>query len=275
MASAPNWLALPLLPWERGAKPPWRPRVSGIAGFLCGPVAAALIAFINLRRLNKRRKATWTLALTILVCVAFGLVIAKAPDNMSTMLGKLIGNVVSPFLYPLLQRRAFEEWETSHPGATLDNGWRSSGWAILGSAAFFVIALGSAVAASWNGQVRDIEVLYGMPEKVKVGETFVFTITVQNTADRPQLLHSLDVDTHFLEGISIQRTSPAFEKSEPNLLAPIRSYIFKHNIPPKGAVEIKLRGRAQKSGNFPLSVAVCVKTALTCSSFELNTISVQ
>ncbi len=275
MASAPNQPTIPLPPREEGAKPPWRPRVSGIAGFLCGPVAAALIAFINLRRLNERSKAAWTLILTILGCAVYGLAIIQVPDNVSTVMGKLIGHLVSPFLYPLFQTRAFEQWETSHPGATHDNGWRSSGWAILGLAAFYVIAIGPAVVISSNSEVRDIEVRYDMPEKVKVGETFVFTITVQNTADRPQLLHSLDVDTHFLEGISIQQTTPAFEESEPNLLSPIRSYIFNQNIPPKGAVQIEVQGRAQKSGSFPLALDVCVKTMFACSSFEGDPITVQ
>ncbi|MBI4164642.1 MAG: hypothetical protein HY508_02785 [Acidobacteria bacterium] len=275
MATAPNQPPLPGPPWDQGAKPPWRPRVSGIAGFLCGPVAAALIAFINLRRLNERRKAAWTLTLTILASAVFGLAIAKVPDNISTVMGKLIGHIVSPFLFPLLQKRAFDEWETSHPGATHGNGWRSAGWAILGLAAFYVIAIGSAVLVSSNGEVRNIELRYGMPEKAKVGETFVFAIQVQNTADHPQLLHSLDVDTHFLDGISIQRTTPAFEKSEPNMLAPIRSYIFKQTIPPKGTLEIELQCRAQKPGSFPLGLDVCVKTALTCSSFKLSAIAVQ
>ena len=275
MASAPSQPAAPTLPRERATKPPWRPRVSGIAGILCGPIAAALITFVNFRRLNKHRKAVWTLGLTILSCVVYGLAISKLPDNTSTMLGKLLGNIVSPFVYPFLQMRAFEEWETKHPEATHDNGWRSSGWAILGLVAFFVIAIGSAVVFSWNEEVQGIEVRYGMPEKVKVDETFVFTIDVQNTANHAQLLHSFDIDAHFLEGVSIQRTSPAFEKSEANALASIRSYIFKQNIPPKGMVEIKLVGRAQKSGTFPLNLDVCIQTALTCSSFQLDSIIVE
>jgi hypothetical protein len=91
----------------------------------------------------------------------------------------------------------------------------------------------------------------------------------------PQLLHGLDIDTHFVEGISILKTSPPFKSSEPNMLAPIRSYVFRQNIPPKGAVKIEVQGRAQKPGSFPLKLNVCVKTALVCSSFELGTVTVQ
>jgi hypothetical protein len=275
MASAPSQPALPVLPSQREAKPPWRPLVSGVAGFLCGPIAAALIAFINLRRLNQRRKAVWTLALTVLGSVIFGLAISMATENVSSGVGKLIGHVVSPFLYPFLQQRAFGEWQNSNPGAKYDNDWRSSGWAILGLAAWFVIAIGAGFVGSWNDEVRDIEVRYRMPEKAAVGETVVFTITVHNTANRAQLLHSLDIETHFLEGISIEQTKPAFKKSEPNPLAPIMSYIFEQNIPAKGALKIELQGRTQKPGSFPLAVDICVKTAVTCSSYELRAITVQ
>jgi hypothetical protein len=275
MASAQSQPILPVPPSAGEGKPPWRPRVSGIAGFLCGPMAAALIAFINLRRLDERTKAAWTLALTTVACLAFGLAIAEFSDNVSTMLAKLTGNILSPFLYPLLQTRRFNEWETSHPGTAHDSAWRSPGWAILGLVAFFVIVVGAAEAVSWNDEAQNIEVRYELPEKANLRETFVFTIIVQNTADRPQMLYSLDVDTHFLDGVGIEGTNPAFEKSEPNLLAPIRSYLFERNIPPKRSLEIEWKGNAHKSGTFPLNLDVCIDTAFRCSSFTAGTITVQ
>jgi hypothetical protein len=57
---------------QGGAKPPWRPLLAGVAGFLCGPLAAALIVFINLRQLEQRLKAAWILGLTALACVGIG-----------------------------------------------------------------------------------------------------------------------------------------------------------------------------------------------------------
>jgi hypothetical protein len=260
---------------ERAVKPPWRPRVSGIAGFVCGPLAGGLIAFINLRRLNEPRKAAWTLILTILGCVVFGLVVAKAPDSTSTTLGRLIGNFVSPFLYPLLQLRPQREWQESHPGAPPDRGWRSSGWAILGLVAFLTITIGTALAFSYNEEIHDIEVNYEMPDTAKVGETVSFTIKIANRADRAQLLHSLDVDTHFLQGIWIARTNPPFKRSEPNLLAPVESYVFNQTIPAKGETTIDVEGRAIRPGAFPLTVEVCVNTATACSGFRLDTITVK
>jgi hypothetical protein len=259
---------------EQRVRSPWRPRVSGISGFLCGPLAAAIITFINLRRLGERRMAFWTIALTVVACAGYGLAVAMLPDSATTALGKVIGNVLSPFLFPLLQTRAFAEWEKGHPEATPDNGWRSSGWSILGLAAFLVIAFGSAMAVSSNSTAKDIEVRYTMPKSAKIGETVEFTISIENTSDHPQLLHNLDIDTHFLDGVWVQRTDPRFKKSEPNLLAPIRSFIFQQRIPPHEVLSIRLEGRAQKAGKFPLNLDVCVENVSTCFSYELGTISV-
>jgi hypothetical protein len=249
--------------------------VAGIAGFVCGPAAAALITFVNLRRLNQRRKAVWTLILTLVACVAFGLAVAKVSDDVITPIAKLIGNVVSPFLYPLLQSRAYGEWERSHPGAAYDSGWRSSGWAILGLVTFLVLAMGSAVAFSWNEQAQDIEVRYDLPESIGVDEPFVFTIGVENKADRPQLLYSIDIEKSFLDGIFIQRSEPPFVRTEPNMLTSVTSYVFRRNIPAKGTLEIELAGKARKAGRFPLRVDVCVKTSVKCSTFELDPIVVK
>ncbi len=181
IASEPGQPATPTLSLDQPGRPPWRPRVSGISGFLCGPLAAAIITYINLRRLGERRRAFWTIALTVAVCAGFGLAITMVPDSVTTTLGKLIGNILSPFLFPLLQTHSFGEWEKRHPGATPDNGWRTSGWCILGLAAFLVIAIGSAVAVSSNREVRDIEIRYTMPENAKIGEAVLFTISIRNT----------------------------------------------------------------------------------------------
>src|SRR5262249_54029266 len=204
MGFASSQSVAPVQLWEETTKPPWRPRVAGIAGFLCGPVAAALITFINLRRLERRRKAIWTLGATIVICVLFGVIVAKLSETTSNIFARLVGNVLSPLVYPLLQLREFEQWQASHPEIAHDEGWRGIGWAILGLVAFFAIALSSALAISWNDRPRDIEVFYILPETIKMDENFEFTIEVQNNADHPQLLHELDFENRFLEAISIQ-----------------------------------------------------------------------
>ncbi|MGA8034956.1 MAG: hypothetical protein WA823_15490 [Candidatus Acidiferrales bacterium] len=274
MASVPTEPSVVATSVEAVAKPPWRPRVSGIGGFLCGPLAGAIIAFINLRRLNENRKANWTLALTILACLIFGVVIAEATDTFATVIGKVIGNVVSPFLFPLLQKKAFDEWAKNHPLAESSNGWRASGWAILGLVVYFVIAVGAALGVSSKDVSKNIKVRYGLPANVNAGDPVEITIEVANEANRPQLLYSLDFDTHFLKGISVEHSSPAFESTKPNMLAPILSYVFEQDIPANGKIDVVFHGRALSAGTYPLSLDACVKTAMACENYKLGTIVV-
>jgi hypothetical protein len=274
MASIPNPTTVPAMSAEAVAKAPWRPRVSGIAGFLCGPLAGAIIAFINFRRLNENRKANWTLGLTILASLLFGVVIAEATDTFVLVAGKVFGNVISPFLFPLIQNSAFDGWAKNHPLAEPSNGWRSTGWAILGLAAFMVVAVGAALGVSEKDQPRNIKVEYVMPTNVNAGDAVPIKIDVTNSADHPQLLYSLEFDTHFLKGISIDQATPAFETTRPNALASIKTYIFERSIPANGKLQIELQGRAVSPGSYPFPLSVCVKTAMACNSYKLPEIAV-
>lgn len=202
------------------------------------------------------------------------MVIAEATDTFVLVAGKVLGNVISPFLFPLIQNNAFDGWAKSHPLAEPSNGWRSTGWAILGLAAFMVVAVGAALGISSKDQPKNIEVRYAMPTDVNAGEAVAITIDLANSADHPQLLYSLEFDTHFLKGISIDQSTPAFETTKPNALAPIKTYIFEHSIPANGKLKIELQGRAVSPGSYPFTLSVCVKTAMACNPYNLPTISV-
>jgi hypothetical protein len=272
MSSIPMQPVAPPLPAEQNTKPPWRPWVSGIAGLLLGPLSGGLIAFINFRRLGRPRAAAWTLALTIIGCALFGVLIVFAPAA-SNGIGRLIGNILSPLLYPFIQRNAFDEWAAAHPGTEPDKGWRSLGWAVLGCVLYFAVAIGAALGISPKGAPKNIEVRYAIPESVKVGETFAMTLTIRNGGTETQKLYSLDIDTHFLKGVSIVATTPAYRSIEPNALAPIRSYTYEQNIPANGTLEISLQAKATEAGAFPFKLDVCMNSALSCESYVLATIT--
>lgn len=272
MSSIPMQPVSPALPAEQSPKSPWRPWVSGIAGFLLGPLAGGIIAFINFRRLGRPRAAAWTLGLTIVGCALFGMLIAFAPAA-SNGIGRMIGNILSPFLYPFLQKKAFDEWAAAHPGVEPDKGWRSLGWAILGCVLYFAVAIGAALGLSPKGAPKNIEVRYTMPKSVKVGETFAMTVEVRNGAAEAQKLYSLDIDTHFLKGVSIVESTPAYKSIDPNVFAAIQSYTYEQNIPANGSLSIELQAKASEAGAFPLKLDVCVNSALSCGSYVLGTVT--
>jgi hypothetical protein len=272
MSSIPLQTVSPPLPAEQSAKAPWRPRVSGVAGFLFGPLAGGIIAFINFRRLGRPRAAAWTLALTILASAFFGVLVALAPAATNAV-GRVIGNILSPFLFPALQKSAFEEWAAAHPGVEPANGWRSTGWAILGCILYFAVAIGAVLGISPKGEPENIEVRYTVPKNVKVGDTFAVLVEVDNTAKQPQRLYSLDIDTHFLDGVSIVGSAPPYKSVEPNLIAAIKSYTYDQDVLANSSFPITLQAKAFKTGTFPLKVDVCVNSAVSCASYDLGTVT--
>jgi hypothetical protein len=272
MSSIPLQPVSPPLPAEHSEMAPWRPRVSGIAGFLLGPLAGGIIAFVNFRRTGRPRAAAWTLVLTIVACALFGALVAFAPVA-STAIGRLIGNILSPFLFPLIQNSAFDQWAAAHPGVEPANGWRSTGWAILGCILYFAVAIGAAAGISPKGEPKNIEVNYAMPKSVKVGETFQVTLEVRNSAATPQRLFSLDIDTNFLKKVTVVQTSPAFKSIEPNLIAGIKSYTYELDIPANSSLSITIDAKATEAGTFPFKPDVCVNSLLSCASYELPAIT--
>ena len=53
-------------------------------------------------------------------------------------LGNLIGNIISPFLFPAIQWNDFKKWESEKRETY--NGWRSVGWGFLGTIIYFVLS---------------------------------------------------------------------------------------------------------------------------------------
>ena len=133
---------------EPGLKQPWRPRVSGIIGFIFGPLAAGLLTFINFRRLGKERKATLTLLYTFVGSILLFLLLGVMKTEQTEIVGPLVGNIVCPLLFPFIQKKDFKIWRNQNPQLQPNTGWNSIGWGVIGSVIFFVLALIIAVVMS-------------------------------------------------------------------------------------------------------------------------------
>lgn len=251
-------------------KPPWKPRVAGVAGLVFGPMAAAITAFINLRRLGLRRKANLTLLFTTVGSVLFGSALYWAPRELADGMGRVVGHLVSAFLYPSLQATAFEKWQADHPGTTPANGWLSVGWGVLGLVAFFLLALAGMFPFLMNEEVTNINVYSHSPEHPKVGEEFTLRITVENTAGRPQVLNAIDLGTGYLEAVTVINTVPAHKKTETNFATAERSYLFDRTIPAKGEQVVEFRSRGLRAGEHPFTVSVCMNSDTNCEAYDLN-----
>ncbi len=251
-------------------KPPWKPIVSGIVGLVFGPMAGAITSFINLRRLGQRRTAILTLLFTALGSLLFGVGIYWLPRELVDGAGRLVGHLVSPLLFPYLQAQAFKRWEADHPGASTANGWLTIGWGLLGLVAFFLLAIAGSLPFLMSERVTNINVYSESPDNIRTGEEFVLRITVENTADRPQALNSIDLGSGYLEAVTVLKTVPAHKKAETNFATAERSYLFDRTIPGKSEQVVEFHSRGTKAGEYPSTLSVCMNSDTNCEAFNLT-----
>jgi Flp pilus assembly protein TadD len=112
-------------------KPPWKPKVSGVIAVLFGPLAGALVALVNLKRLGEGHKGRSVLGWTIAATVPLVAALIYLPGGVSKVVGLAVQGTGAG-LFPWLQKRAFERWQQANPGAAHANEWKSAGWGLLG-----------------------------------------------------------------------------------------------------------------------------------------------
>jgi hypothetical protein len=119
-------------------KAPFRPKVAGKIAFLFGPVAGALVSVINLRRTGYPLKAKRVLLWTLVGTVVFAAILILIPDALGRIVG--IGAEIAFYkIYPGLQEREFDEWQSANPDLQPLNGWNAIGWGFAGMVIFLAI----------------------------------------------------------------------------------------------------------------------------------------
>ena len=262
------------LPWDRSTRKPWKPKVSGFIGFFFGPVAAALVTFSSLRALGDSRRANWILGLTLTSAAALGSLAYWMSEEAFDSIAWIFGNLLSPFLYPPLQRIAFDDWRARNPAAKPREGWRAIGLGLVGTfllLVFFAVGLMPWVLME---SVDDVEVWVTLDSNIEAGREFVIQIDVKSSSEATQVLDSLDLDEAFLQGIEIRKTEPRYLESERQPFGEIRSFRFEQPIPPMGEATLKLFAVAPEAGSFESEVAFCIDTHTNCI-YHYLTLSVQ
>ncbi|NPA31936.1 MAG: hypothetical protein GXO37_08070 [Chloroflexi bacterium] len=105
------------------------------------------------------------------------------------------------------------------------------------------------------------------PEQVTVGETFSIDISIQNLADRPRTLNSIDIYSGLLDGLRIFKVEPRAQKIVPNLF--FTSIYFEHPIGPRETLPVRLVMQGHQPGLYQGTVDVCIDTTTRCTSYEL------
>jgi len=118
----------------------------------------------------------------------------------------------------------------------------------------------------------DVEVGLRAPATVKLGEEFVITATVKNTAAKTQTLVSLDVGDAYLKGIAILATEPDHRESMHVPLDNTRSYVFRLPVKPGKELSVLLRAKAVKTGDFDSEIDFCINSDASFLTKSIRTI---
>lgn len=103
---------------------------------------------------------------------------------------------------------------------------------------------------------------------VSVGETFFVDFDIENLADQPQTLDSIDWDYTLLNGIHILSSNPVSDGI--NEYSNFRSYYFNRPIASGEEFQVRFEASGKEPGEFIGGISVCINTASSCETYEVT-----
>lgn len=234
-----------------------------MAGYALGPMAAALVCFANLKRLGSPSKGRKVVLLTAVACLALIVLVREFPD---TYILYIVGHIVSPLLFPFLQRKEFAAWKAAHLEEPA-SGWHATAWALAGLVLLFAVVGVSLFV--FPERVENIAVRVTLPQAVPVGQHFEMKLEVRNTGEREQILRSVIVPWELLQRFEGLRSEPPLWKDAP--AATGGRYIYRLPVAANGVLELKFAGIAKREGEVSADIKVCIRTDSNCMPHRIRT----
>ena len=110
------------------------------------------------------------------------------------------------------------------------------------------------------------------PLEVSHGEQFVIAIQIENTADETQVLHSIDISDHYLDGIAIVSTEPPYRQSYHVPIDNTQSYEMSLDLPPHETTTVRLNAVAVAEGDFNSFFDACINSDVSFLTYPIRTI---
>lgn len=143
---------------------------------------------------------------------------------------------------------------------------RSSLALTLPALAATALACGGAMSST-----DDFDAVIEVPALVAKGDTFDVTITVNNRADKVQILDSLDIGDDWTQGVTITSSSPPFSDSMHVPIDNSLSYSYQEEIPAGGSLTVTLQATGVRQGTFRDDIDVCVGGMARFNSYPITT----
>ena len=119
---------------------------------------------------------------------------------------------------------------------------------------------------------ENINIQVDAPLEVRTGDQFVVTIRIENTANETQVLHSIDIWDHYLEGIAIGSTEPAYRQSYHVPIDNTQAFEFYRDIGPYETITITLNATAVSPGDFNSFFDACINSDISYLTYPIRTV---
>lgn len=116
-----------------------------------------------------------------------------------------------------------------------------------------------------------IAVQLDAPEQVTVNEPFAVTIRVTSLITSSQVLHSIDLDTNYLDHVRLSGSAPAYQAVQSLPLTHFASYRFETELPAMNSRAIELMFVGETVGEFSGVVDICLEDGTLCLAQRLET----
>lgn len=99
-----------------------------------------------------------------------------------------------------------------------------------------------------NTTPKGVRVEVSYPKQVKSATAFEMRITIHNELDKPRILHSVDFDNEFLNGIEAESITPA--PADRSSMLGTTAFHFRQSVLPAQSFSFTLAGRAKSKGEY-------------------------
>jgi hypothetical protein len=120
-----------------------------VNAILLGPVAAGLVAYLNLKRLGAAAKAQKVL---IGALVGSAVLIAILIKTSIPSYGGIALSIGIGGAFSAMQQQEFKTWQAANPGVDPRSAWASLGWGVLGLVIFLCMAFAIGLAFALLGR---------------------------------------------------------------------------------------------------------------------------
>lgn len=109
------------------------------------------------------------------------------------------------------------------------------------------------------------------PLRASLGEQFEVVVTVENASEEDQILHSIDIDAEYIDGIAVTGATPEFNE---NFLLDdgTITHFFETPVAAGETATFTFNMEALTAGDYKGDFDVCFDDGLTCEFLQIRTL---